>query len=301
MYKNSLHKIKIIALFCAIAVLTTVTTGCSQGDRQGGPKGTITAVGSTAAQPLVEQAASQFMGKTPNTQIVVQGGGSGTGLSQVSQGAANIGNSDIFAEEMLASNDAAQLVDHQVAVVGMALIVNRGVTVDNITSQQLIDIFTGKITNWKELNGPELKIQLVNRPKGSGTRTTFKNNALKGAEEAKGIEQESSGTIRKIISETPGTISYVALPYLNDTVKTLKLDGVDATKENIISGKYPMWSYEHMYTKGAPTDSVKEFLDYMLSDEVQKTIIPKLGYISINEMQIKRDAKGIISNIKNSY
>lgn len=299
MHKNSLNKIKIIAMFCAFAVLTAAATGCSN---QGDTKGAVTAVGSTAAQPLVEQAASNFMAKNPNTQIVVQGGGSGTGLSQVSQGASNIGNSDIFAEEKLAPNDAAQLVDHKVAVVGMALIVNHGVTIDNITSQQLIDIFTGKITNWKEINGPDLKIQLVNRPKGSGTRTTFKNYALKGAEEAKGIEQESSGTIRKIVSETPGTISYVALSYLNDTVKTLNIDGVVATKENIISGKYPIWSYEHMYTKGDPTGSVKEFLDFMVSDEVQKTIVPKLGYISINEMKVQRDAQGNTSNIKgNSY
>jgi phosphate transport system substrate-binding protein len=113
--------------------------------------------------------------------------------------------------------------------------------VDNVTQQQLIDIYTGKITNWKELGGADVKIQLVNRPSSAGTRATFKAFALKGAEEAKGIEQDSSGTVRKIISETPGAIGYLALSYLDGSITSLKLDGNEATKENIISGKYPVY------------------------------------------------------------
>lgn len=287
---------RLIAILGVLVLLMTVVTGCgSQGDKQG-LSGSITAVGSTALQPLVEQAASQFMVKNPKAQIVVQGGGSGTGLSQVNQGAANIGNSDVFAEEKLGADEAGKLVDHKVAVVVMATVVNPGVTVDNITNQQLIDIFSGKITNWKEIGGPDVKIVLVNRPKGSGTRATFKKYALKDTEEAKGIEQESSGTVRKIVSETPGAISYLALSYINNSVKTLKLDGVEPTIENVATGKYPVWAYEHMYTKGQPSELTKAFLDYILSDEVQKTLVPKLGYLPATEMKVQRDVKGNISN-----
>lgn len=298
-------KVRFIALLGALILLVAVVAGCGQSNKQsdqsqgqeqkGGAKGSITAVGSTALQPLVEQAGSEFMSKNPEAQVVVQGGGSGTGLSQVSQGAANIGNSDVFAEEKLDVKEAANLVDHKICVVGMATVVNPDVTVDNLTKQQLIDIFSGKITNWKELNGPDVKIQLVNRPKGSGTRATFKSFALDGAEEAKGIEQDSSGTVRKIIKETPGAIGYLALSYLDGSVKQVKLDGVEATKENIIAGKYPVWAYEHMYTKGEPTGVAKEFLDYMLSDEVQKTLVPELGYIPATEMTVERDAKGTVT------
>lgn len=245
--------------------------------------GNITIAGSTALQPLVEQAAKLFMEKYPNVSITVQGGGSGTGLTQVVQGAIDIGNSDIFAEEKLDPNIAKQLVDHQVAKVGFAVVVNKEVTVDNLTQQQLIDIFTGKITNWKEVGGPDMKIVIINRPTSSGTRATFKKVVLKGQEEAQGIAltEDSSGAVRKAVADTKGAISYLALSYVDNSVKALKYEGVEPTVQNIIDGKYPIWSYEHMYTKGEPKGAVKAFLDFMLSDEVQKNLIPKLGFIPV--------------------
>ncbi|KNZ70642.1 phosphate binding protein [Thermincola ferriacetica] len=303
-----MQKLKKILLVTLAALLVFAVVGCSgtnqegtnktnqEGTNQGqtagenGIAGSITAVGSTALQPLVDQAAQQFMSENPDAQIVVNGGGSGTGLTQVSQGAANIGNSDVFAEEK-DGIDASQLVDHKVAVVGMAAVVNPKVKVNNLTKQQLIDIFTGKITNWKDVGGIDQKITLVNRPKGSGTRATFKKYALDGAEEASGIEEDSSGTVRKIIAETPGAIGYLALSYVDKSVVAVSLDGVAPTKENIVEGKYPVWSYEHMYTKGEPKGLTKAFLDYMLSDDVQKTLVPKLGYIPVTEMKVEKGAK----------
>ncbi|USG66328.1 phosphate ABC transporter substrate-binding protein [Brevibacillus ruminantium] len=254
----------------------------------------VTAVGSTALQPLVEQAAKDFMAKNAGAQIQVQGGGSGTGLSQVASGAATIGNSDIFAEEKKGI-PANELVDHKVAVVGMAAVVNPKITVDNLTKQQLIDIFTGKITNWKDVGGEDQKITLVNRPKSSGTRATFHTFALDGNEEAEGITEDSSGTVRKIIAETPGAIGYLALSYLNDTVKPLKLDGVEANGENIATNKYPVWAYEHMYTKGEATGTAKAFLEYIMSEETQKTTITQLGFLPITEMKVERTADGKVN------
>ncbi|MDA8211364.1 MAG: phosphate ABC transporter substrate-binding protein [Clostridia bacterium] len=294
-----MFKLKKIGLIVLALILTIAVAGCAGSKKeenkageapktQENKSGSVTAVGSTALQPLVEEAATQFMSKNPNAQIVVQGGGSGTGLTQVSQGAADIGNSDVFAEEKKGI-DAGQLKDHKVAVVGMAAVVNPNVGVKDLTQKQLIDIFTGKITNWKEVGGADQKITLVNRPKGSGTRATFKKYALNGVEEASGIEEDSSGTVKKIIKETPGAIGYLALAYLDESVLALKLDGVEPKKENIVSGKYPVWSYEHMYTKGEPTGLKKEFLDYMLSSEVQDTIVPKLGYIPATEMKVTRN------------
>lgn len=294
-------KTLVIAVLCLAALVALAGCGGGKDIKQGSDtatqqlSGNITAVGSTAMQPLVEQAANQFKAKNPNVNIVVQGGGSGTGLTQVSQGAANIGNSDIFAEEK-SGVDASQLVDTQVCVVGMAAVVNPAITIDNLTKQQLADIFTGKTTNWNSVGGPDQKIVLVNRPKASGTRATFKKYALGGAEEAAGIEEDSSGTVRKIIKETPGAIGYLALSYLDGSVKAVSLDGVAPTKENIVTGKYPVWAYQHNYTKGKPAGAVEAFLNYMLSDEVQKTIIPQLGYIPATEMKVSRDAGGNIKN-----
>lgn len=298
-----LKKVKgLLITGCILAITAVSLAGCGgQGQKEGDQKasdlsGSITAVGSTALLPLVEEASKQFMGKNSKVQITVQGGGSGTGLSQVSTGAANIGNSDIFAEEK-SGIDASRLVDNRVCVVGMTAVVNPEVTVDNLTKAQLIDIFTGKVTNWKEVGGQDQKIVVINRAKGSGTRATFKAFALDGKEETTGgMEIDSSGQVKKTVSETPGAISYLALSYVDNSVKAVKLDGVVPGEENIANGKYPVWAYEHMYTLGQPAGQIKAFLDYMLTDEVQNTLVPKLGYISATKMKVTRDAKGNVTN-----
>lgn len=254
-----------------------------------GVSGSVTAVGSSALQPLAEKAAQMFMDKNPDAKIQVQGGGSGTGLKQVSEGGSDIGNSDVFAEEKLPADQAKELTDHKVCVVGFATVVNSKVTVDNLTEQQLIDIFTGKITNWKDVGGSDMKIVILNRPASSGTRATFKKYALKGAEEASGqaLTEESSGTIKKAINDTEGSISYLALSYVDNTVKTLKYNSVEPTVDNVKSGAYPIWSYEHMYTKGEATGASKAFIDYMMSDEFKPSIV-ELGYIPNSEMKVSR-------------
>lgn len=282
-----------------LALFALMLSGCGgQGQSAAGEKGlsgTITAVGSTAMLPLVEEASKQFMGKNPKVQVNVQGGGSGTGLSQVSSGAATIGNSDIFAEEK-SGIDASRLVDTKVCVVGIAAVANPRIPVDNLTKSQLIDIFTGKTTNWKEVGGPDQKIIVINRAKGSGTRATFKAFALDGKEETTGgMEIDSSGQVKKTVKETPGAISYVALSYLDNSIKAIKIDGVEPNEENIRNGRYPVWAYEHMYTLGQPSGHVKAFLEYMLTDEVQNTLVPKLGYIPVTKMTVTRDVKGSVT------
>lgn len=235
----------------------------------------ILAVGSTALQPLVEAAGESFSADNPNYTITVQGGGSGTGLSQVEAGAVTIGNSDVFADEK-DGVDASKLVDHKVAVVGMAPVVNKDAGVTDLSQQDLIDIFTGKVKNWSELGGADQEISVINRASGSGTRATFEKWGLDGAETIQTQEQDSSGTVRKIVAETPGAISYLALSYLDDSIQALSLDGVEATPENIADNKWPIWSYEHMYTNGEPDANVKAFLDYIMTDDVQQGIVIEL-------------------------
>ncbi|MBO6417902.1 phosphate ABC transporter substrate-binding protein PstS family protein [Enterococcus gallinarum] len=256
----------------------------------------ILAVGSTALQPLVQAAQESFTSENPNYMITVQGGGSGTGLSQVEAGAVTIGNSDVFAEEK-EGVDASKLVDHKVAVVGMAPVVNKEVGVKDISKQDLIDIFTGKTKNWSELGGKDQEIAVINRASGSGTRATFEKWGLDGAETIQTQEQDSSGTVRKIVAETPGAISYLALSYLDDSLQALTIDGVEATPENIATNDWKIWSYEHMYTNGEPDANVKTFLDYMLSDDIQQGVVKELGYLPITEMKVERSVEGEVTNI----
>ncbi|MFL0266567.1 phosphate ABC transporter substrate-binding protein [Candidatus Clostridium radicumherbarum] len=296
MKKNNL---KLLIMALSITVTTGLLVGCGSSASQGNPStgsvsGTITASGSTALQPLAEQAAKKFNDANPNATINVQGGGSGTGLTQVMQGAVDIGNSDIFAEDKLKPEEAKQLVDHKVAVVGIAIVVNSKVKVDNIKKDDLIKIFTGQITNWKEVGGDDMAINLINRPKSSGTRATFKKYALDGKDEVEGkaLTEDSSGAVKKTIETTSGSIGYLASSFVYDPanltgVKVIKLDNVVMNKDNITSGKYPIWAYEHMYTKGEAKDLTKAFIDYMGSSDA-KTLIEKLGYIPTADMKVTR-------------
>ncbi|MHC5227647.1 phosphate ABC transporter substrate-binding protein PstS family protein [Enterococcus sp. LJL99] len=255
----------------------------------------IVAVGSTALQPLVDAAKDQFITENANYTISVQGGGSGTGLSQVADGAVDIGNSDVFAEEK-SGVDATKLVDHRVAVVGMGPVVNKDVGVTNVTHQQLIDIFTGKTKNWNELGGKDQEIAVINRASGSGTRATFEKWGLDGASAVQSQEQDSSGTVRQIVAQTPGAISYLAFSYMDDTTVALSVDDVKPTEENVADNSWKIWSYEHMYTNGEPNENLKKFLDFMMEPEVQDGPVKELGYLAITDMKVDRDVDGNVTN-----
>nr|WP_289847036.1 phosphate ABC transporter substrate-binding protein [Fructilactobacillus ixorae] len=245
----------------------------------------VTAVGSTAMQPLVQKAGSDFQQQHKQYTVTVQGGGSGTGLSQAETGAVNIGNSDIFAEQKDGIR-ADRLKDHRVAVVGIAPVSNEQNGVNNLTQRQLTGIFTGKIKNWKEVGGKDLPIIVINRAQGSGTRKTFEAKVLQGQQPVKSQEQDSNGTVKKIVQNTPGTISYLSLPYLNRELQTVKVDGIAPTPHNITTNKWKIWSYEHMYTNKHPSKATQAFLAYLMSKPVQAKLVKEAGYVSIHDMQV---------------
>ena len=246
-------------------------------------KKTISTAGSTALQPLVKLAADDFMAKNAGVQVNLSGGGSMTGLNNVASGAIEIGNSDVVSPDEMKS---AGLVDHEVCVAPFILISNKDVTIDNLTKAQASDIFTGKITNWKDVGGQDEKISIIGRAASSGTRLNVEKIVMDGKKMSDAAAaQDSTGNLLTGVGQTPGAIGYIDAAYLKDTVKALKFNGVAYSADAVTSGQYPIYCYEHMYTKGEATGTVKAFLDYIVSPEFQDKNVEKAGFIAVNKMK----------------
>ena len=289
MKKKSL---KLIVGALLITMIGGAFVGC--GSSEGEEGGTVTLSGSSALLPLVEASIDGFIEKNSGYEINAQAGGSGAGLTQVLDGSVDIGNSDIFANEKLEEDKAKELVDHKVVAQGFAIVVNEAAGVKELTKQQIQDIFSGKVKNWKEVGGADKEIFLVHRPSSSGTRATFVKTVLGGDKnlenDSLGSVQDSSGAVAKAMAQNDGAVSYLALSYLNsDEAKSMvkvAIDGVEASKENITTGKYPFWSWGHMYTKGEPTAEAKKFIDYIMSED-NKKVVEDTGFISGSEMKVE--------------
>lgn len=257
--------------------------------------GTVTISGSSALLPLMEQSIESFEEKNPDVQVSAQAGGSGTGLTQVLNKTVDIGNSDVFAEEKLDADQAKELVDHKVVAQGFGIVVSKDLGIDSLTKQQIKDIFSGKITNWKDVNGPDKEIFLIHRTAGSGTRATFEKTLLDGDKSLEndtlGATQDSNGAVLTAMKQNEGAISYVGLAYMmtedaKNTLTVVKIDGISDDKENICNGSYPFWSWGHMYTNGEPNEASKAFIEHITSEENAESI-KNLGFISGSEMKVK--------------
>ena len=260
--------------------------------------GTVTYDGASSFQALVEAAAEQFMNENPDVSITGSGNGSGTGLTAVADGTVNIGNSDVFAETKLEADQAATLVDHEVAVVGMGPVVSLNVTVDDLTLEQLAGIFSGQITNWSEVGGEDAEIHVLNRKAGSGTRATFEA-AVFGTDVpdfAGEAELDKSGDVQTQLGSTDNAISYLDFSHFDETkFKAIKVGGVEPTSENVTDNSFPIWATEHMYCQEDADEVTKAFLEYMLSDAVQGSLVEEQGFIPVSSMTVVKDAEGNVT------
>ena len=244
--------------------------------------GNLQVTGSTALQPLVKDVATDYQEKCSGANITVGGGGSSTGLKNAQDGSSQIGSSDVFARKALYPN----LVDNQVAVVTFSVVINGKVTnVDNLTSEQLQGIFTGKVKNWQEVGGPNLPIVAVSRPAGSGTRLTFEQYILHGPETITGNPvANASGEVATTVEQTDGAISYVASDFARkNELKIIKLDGIEENNANVENNTYKFWNIEHMYTKGPTKGLAEAFINYVKSPDTA-SYREKQGFLDISKM-----------------
>lgn len=238
--------------------------------------GTITESGSTTVQPVAEQLGEAFTAKYPKVKVIVQGGGSSVGIKAAADGTVDIG----AASRDLKESEKPGLVETVIARDGIAIVANSAQTVNNLTKQQVIDIFSGKITNWKELGGADKKITVVSREEGSGTRGAFEELVLgKEMIAATAILQPSNGAVRTTVAGDPAAIAYLSCGYVDSSIKIISVDGVAGTVDNVKNGTYKIVRPLLFVTKGQPSGLVKEFIDFCLSDEGQEIVSE--DYISV--------------------
>ena len=240
--------------------------------------GTVTLAGSTSMQKLCEAMIESFEQVTPDITVTAEYTGSGAGLEALAGGKTDIGNASRGLKDGEKQSGA---VENIVAIDGIAVITNKDNTVSDLTAQQLTDIYTGKITNWKDLGGADEAIVVLGREAGSGTRGAFEELLKIEDQCAYAQELDSTGGVLAKVAATPGSIGYVSLDVVDDTVKALSLDGVAPTEENIVAGSYQLSRPFVMATLGTieeQNDLVKTWFHYVRSDEGQ-AVIKAMGLI----------------------
>lgn len=266
---------KIVAAVLSCAMLLSVgcsntTSSSSTASTEPAVSGSISLSGSTSMEEVVKALAEDFMNKNSAVTIDAQFNGSGQGIKDAMEGKADIGNSsrELKAEE-------TGLTANVIAIDGIAVVVNPGNPVSDLTFDQLADIYTGTIKNWSEVGGEDKPIVVVGRDAASGTRSAFEELLDVKDQCAYAQEKDSTGAVKTAVETTPEAIGYVSLEAADadENTKKLALDGVAATEENIVAGSYKLSRPFIMATReGELRPEVQAFLDYVLSDEGQAVV-----------------------------
>ena len=232
--------------------------------------GTLSMNGSTSMEKVIKAVNGAFMEKNKGVTVNLNLTGSGTGIQEASEGKSDIGNSS----RKLKDEEAEKLDATVVGLDGIALVVNPANKLEDITLQDLAKVYSGEITNWKELGGDDKAIVVIGREDGSGTRDGFESIVMGDKEPKYAQELESTGSVINAVATTDGAIGYASLANVDETVKALKVGGVEATEENVKSGAYKVQRPFICATlKGSDNKLVKAYLDFILSEEGQALVL----------------------------
>lgn len=257
-----------------IIVVLVVIVGAYLALGGGGQQEKITIVGSTSVQPVAEKLATAYMKKNSSVKITVQGGGSAVGIKSVEDGTAKIGTSS----KSLKANESQGLTQWELGKDGIAVIVNKNNAVNGLTMEQVKGIFSGNITNWKEVGGPDAKINVIVREEGSGTRDAVQeivlgktSNGTKVAFVKEAIVQSSTEAVQQAVAQDPNAIGFISFAAVKDS-KALEINNVAPTEATILDGTYKIQRPFLFLVKGDPTGAVKAFIDWVNGPEGQEII-----------------------------
>lgn len=275
--KKKLLKLGKLVAVATLCVSTLVGCGAQKKEMAG----KISLAGSTSMEKVCEALMEGFMEKNPAITVTTEYTGSGAGLESLNAGSVDIGNASRHVKDEEAANGATENV---IALDGIAVIVDQDNAVKDLSSEQLASIYTGEITNWSELSGKDEAIVVIGRESGSGTRDAFEELSKIKDECKYAQELDSTGAVLAKVASTPGAIGYVSLDVVDDSVIAEKLNGIDATEDNILNGTYALQRPFVMATKGdieKQNELVKTWFDYIDSEE-GKEIVQSVGLIIPN-------------------
>ena len=255
-------------------VASSLIIGCGSSDTTMSKKvndTTIAISGSTSVGPLVELEEEEFEANNQDVTIEINQTGSSSGIKDTISGTTEIGMSS----RELTDEESKNLKEVTIAVDGIGVVVNKNNPVKNLTLEQIKDIFTGKITNWSEVGGEDKEIVVVSREEGSGTRTAFQEILNYSTEDTvkNAIVNNSTGATKVMVEENDNAIGYMSIGYIDDSIASVNVDGVEATADNVKSGEYKIQRpFLLVYKEGALSEEGQEFIDFILSDKGQAIV-----------------------------
>jgi len=258
-------------------------TGCAGGVE----RREVVVTGSTTLLPITEVAGEMYSEHNEGVSILVSGMGSSAGIESVTTGSSDIGTSS---RELKGAESELGLVDTPVAYDAIAVIVHPDNPVRDLTMAEVRAIFSGVITNWSEVGGPDLPIGLVNRDEASGTREAFSKIMMDGVPFDRGaVVLPGTGQVRSVIADVEGAIGYISLGFVTDEVAAVAIDGVEPSEASVVAGTYSVQRVLHFFTRDDVSDVAREYMSYVLSPDIQDTIVREAGFIPITAKEESGD------------
>lgn len=259
MKKNTKYLIGVIAVIAVVAGLMAFSTG--------GGESKIEIAGSTSVQPVAEKLVEVYKVSHPDAKINVQGGGSSVGIKSTEDESADIGMSS---KEL--DNDS-KLKTYELGKDGIVIAVSPDNPVSDLSNEQLKQIFSGEITNWKEVGGNDAEINLVTREEGSGTLDAFESIVMGGSEiKSDAVVQSSTEAVKQSVAQDPNAIGFVSFAHMSDDVKAVNVNGIAPSEDSIADGTYELQRPFLFLTNGDATGEVKEFIDWVMSEEGSRVL-----------------------------
>lgn len=253
-----------------IVVIVIIALGAYLVLTHGNNNEKITIAGSTSVQPVAEKLAQAYMAEHPGVKINVQGGGSSVGITDVKKGIIDVGTSS----KSLSSNESGGLTQYTIGKDGIVVVVNSKNNVSSLNKDQVKNIFSGNITNWKQLGGSDAKIDVITREDGSGTRTGFEDMVMGKDSKIKSdaIVQSSTEAVKQAVIQDPNAIGFISLANLDSNVTAVKIDNITPSEQTVADGSYKLQRPFIFLVKGQATGTVKDFINWVMGPEGQSLI-----------------------------